>query len=282
MKPMFAVKADLDKLRYPLMVSSKLDGIRAVVKDGEVLSKSMKPIRNEHVQRTFKDLHGVDGELIVGDILAEDAFQVTTSGVMTKIGEPDVKFYVFDRWDFEGSFEERIKHLPEGLNIILVEQVIVNNYEELMEEYQRLVKMGYEGAMLRDPTKPYKFGTATVNSQELLKMKPFEDAEFEVVGFTELMTNNNKAKKNALGNTERSSCKDGLVPANTLGALVVRYEDTTFEVGTGFTQSQRKEIWKNRLTLVGSLAKVRYQKTGMKDLPRFPSFQGFRDKSDMS
>jgi len=254
MKPMFAVKADLGKLRYPLMVSAKLDGIRAVVKDGEVLSKSMKHIRNEHVQRIFKDLHGVDGELIVGDILAEDAFQVTTSGVMTKLGEPDVKFYVFDRWDLEGSFEERIKHLPEGLNVILVEQVIVNNYEELMEEYQRLVKMGYEGAMLRDPTKPYKFGTATVNSQELLKMKPFEDAEFEVVG---------------------------LVPANTLGALVVRYEDTTFEVGTGFTKKQRKEIWENRLTLVGSLAKVRYQKTGMKDLPRFPSFQGFRDKSDM-
>ena len=281
MKPMLAVEADLDKLEFPVLLSAKFDGIRVVVKDGVVLSRSLKPIRNEYVQKLFKDYHGVDGELIVGNPTSHDVFQVTTSGVMSKDGEPEVKLYAFDRWDLEGPYTNRVRYLPEDDNIIKINQVFANSPDCLLREYDRFVEDGYEGVMIRDPNSLYKFGRSTKKSQELLKMKPFEDDEFEVVDFKELMRNTNEAEKNALGNTERSHCKDGLIPANTLGALAVRYGDTTFDVGTGFTIEQRKEIWRNRLTLIGSLAKVRYQKVGMKDLPRFPSFQGFRHLEDL-
>lgn len=281
MKPMLAVEADLDKLEYPVLLSEKLDGIRVVVKDGVVLSRSLKPIRNEYVQSLFKDYHGVDGELVVGSPTDTKVFQVTSSGVMSKAGEPDVKLYAFDRWDLEDSYINRVRHLPEGDRIVKANQVVVNSPETLMREYDKFVEAGYEGVMIRKPKSLYKFGRATKKSQELLKLKPFEDDEFEVVGFTELMRNTNEAEKNALGNTERSHCKAGLVPAGILGALVLKYKDTTFEVGTGFTLGQREDIWKNRLTLLGALAKVRYQKTGMKDLPRFPSFQGFRHLEDL-
>ena len=74
-KPMLAVEVDFNKLRYPVYAQPKLDGIRVIIKDGVVYSRSLKPIPNKHVQSLFGHLHGADGELIVGDVTAQDVFQ---------------------------------------------------------------------------------------------------------------------------------------------------------------------------------------------------------------
>lgn len=287
MKPMLAVEVDFQKLKYPCYVQPKLDGIRVVIKDGQVLSRSLKPIRNEYVQKLFSGLDGIDGELIVGDPLAPDVFQKTTSGVMSKEGEPDVTLYVFDVWDSELPYEERLVTLSERIgnhvHCKVVGSVICSNEQSVMDEANRRVTEGYEGVMLRSPEKVYKYGRATKNSQELLKWKPFEDDEFRVVGFVERMHNANEATVNALGYVERSSSKEGKVPMDTLGALVLQWnENEVFECGTGFTDAQRKEIWDNKEAYLGSLAKIRYQAIGMKDKPRFPSFLGFRHPDDIS
>ncbi len=97
-RPMLSGEVALPKLRYPVIASAKLDGIRAIVIDCVVYSRSMKPIRNKHVQRLFgrAGYNGYDGELIVGPANAEDVYRVTSSGVMSAGGEPDVAFHVFD------------------------------------------------------------------------------------------------------------------------------------------------------------------------------------------
>ena len=94
-KPMLATEVDFNKLRYPVYTQPKLDGIRVIIKDGVVYSRSLKAIPNKHVQALFRHLQGVDGELIVGNPTAHDVFQKTTSGVMSKEGEPDVTLYAF-------------------------------------------------------------------------------------------------------------------------------------------------------------------------------------------
>ena len=66
-KPMLATDADLNNLRFPLLASTKLDGVRAVVRDGVVYSRSNKPIPNQYVQRLFAEYEHFDGELIVGE-----------------------------------------------------------------------------------------------------------------------------------------------------------------------------------------------------------------------
>lgn len=288
MKPMLAVAADLDKIKYPIYAQPKLDGIRCVVKDGQLLSRSLKPIRNQHCQDLFNHLEGYDGELIVGHPCAEDVFQKSTSGVMSSKGEPDVTFYIFDRWDLSTTpYTQRQNSLDLAYNldtsrIISVHSEFITDRRELDSYLDFCIERGFEGVILRDPDSLYKYGYSTVKQAYLLKIKLFEDDEFEVTGFTELMHNGNEATKNALGATERSSHKENLVPSGMLGSLIVRYKDTSFEVGTGFTHAQRKEIFENQSTYLGKLAKVRYQKSGMKDLPRFPSFQGFRDADDLS
>ena len=143
-------------------------------------------------------------------------------------------------------------------------------------------RMGGEGLILRNPDGVYKFGRSTPKQQLSIKVKFFEQDEFEIVGFEERYTNTNETTINELGYTSRSSHKDNLVPTNTLGSLVLKCGDTTFKCGTGFTDEQRQEIWDNRDKYLGKLVSVRYMSVGLKERPRIPSFIGWRDSEDMS
>jgi DNA ligase-1 len=97
------------------------------------------------------------------------------------------------------------------------------------------------------------------------------------------MHNGNEATTNALGRTERSSHKANLVPVGTLGALVCSSPKWagTFNLGTGFTDALRAEIWANRDSWRGATVRFKYQSIGTKDLPRIPVFQGRRDTRDL-
>lgn len=287
-KPLLSCEVPLDKLKLPVFVSTKLDGIRCLVIDSVVYSRSLKPIRNKYVQKLFgkSEYNGMDGELVVGDVYAKDVFQKTTSGVMSAEGEPDVKFYVFDICNRpEETFTARrfILHnkLKDADNrVVMLEQRYVETLYDLQQHLEDERIKGGEGLICRNPDGKYKYGRSTPKEQLSVKLKFFEQDEFEVVGFEERMHNTNEAKTNELGYTERSSCKENLIPMNTLGSLVLKYGDSEFRCGTGFNDVQRKEIWENKESYLGKLASIRYMSVGSKDLPRVPSFQGWRDVDD--
>lgn len=289
-KPLLSCGVPIDNIRFPVYVSTKYDGIRALVIDSVVYSRSLKPIRNKHVQQLFgkPEYNGFDGELVVGDIYAKDVFQKTTSGVMSECGEPDVTFYVFDvLTDNTAPYKERLYELNDRLvleqypNIVATGQRYVQTKEDLLKLLHKERIKGGEGLICRNPNGRYKYGRSTPKEQLSVKLKFFESGEFEVIGFEERMHNNNEATTNELGYTERSSCKENLIPMNTLGSLVLKYGDSSFKVGTGFSDEQRQEIWNNKESYLGKLASIRYMSVGMDKLPRVPSFQGFRDKDDM-
>jgi len=98
------------------------------------------------------------------------------------------------------------------------------------------------------------------------------------------MYNDNEATKDAFGHTTRSSHKENKRPANTLGALVVRDIKTKieFEIGTGFNDEQRQEIWDERDKYMDKIVKYKhFNISGVKEKPRFPSYIGIRDKDDL-
>lgn len=296
MKPfklMLASTAQLSKLRFPLYASPKLDGIRAVVRDGVVVSRNLKQVPNLHVQKTFGlvELAGLDGELVVGSPTAPDAFRTTSSGVMSIGGRPDVAFHVFDCvYDPRAPFVERQDRARELVaeyeGVILVEQRLVFNMPELLILEEDYLNAGYEGLMLRDGQAPYKFGRGTVTAQDLLKLKRFEDSEAVVIGFEELQHNSNEATTNDVGIRSRSTAKAGLVGRETLGALRVRgitghFAGCEFNVGTGLDAATRELIWTMREVWLGRVIKYKYFPIGSKDAPRFPVFLGERSTSDM-
>lgn len=287
-KPLLASPADLDNLRFPLMASAKLDGVRAIVKDGVVLSRSLKKIPNLHVQSTFgnAEFEGFDGELIVSTPTSKTCYTDTVSGVMRVSGTPDVRFYVFDdiTWPKRGYYERRPRlgnHICPHL--VEVTQNIVHTLDELLRMEERHLTLGYEGLILRDPNAPYKFGRSTTKEGILLKLKRFTDSEFEVIGYEERQHNGNAATTNELGRTKRSSHAAGKSGLGDLGALVLQGDGFTFNCGTGFDDATRKALWAQRDSgLVGRIAKVKHFEIGAKTAPRHPVFLGFRDARDMS
>ena len=94
------------------------------------------------------------------------------------------------------------------------------------------------------------------------------------------MHNENELQEDERGYAKRSKAKAGLVPAGCLGALVVAWRGTAFEIGTGFDQSQRNDLWKRREELRGQLVRFAYQSIGSRGRPLFPRFQGIRDPRD--
>lgn len=298
MKPMLAAAADLDKIRYPVLASPKLDGVRAIIKDGVVLSRSLKPIPNLWVQHKFGAVSrdGLDGELIVGKPSGEGVFQRTSSGVMSVDGTPDVTFWVFDSFGQSAGFAGRLDWTHRRIKMIgdpalkPVAHKLIRDRRELDNYEAANLMAGYEGIMLRDPDGPYKHGRSTAKEGWLLKVKQFQDSEARILGVTELMHNANEATRNALGHLERSSHKAGKTGKGMLGSLIVEDVKTgvQFEIGTGFTENQRSDYWTWHLAgdpetgqdLVGQLVKYKFQPVGVKDKPRFPVFLGFRHEDD--
>lgn len=303
LRPMLAAVFEPSLVRYPVIVQPKLDGIRAIVKEGTAYSRTLKPIRNEFIQQVIREhselLEGVDGELMIGSPVAEDVYRQTTSGVMTQSGEPPFSYYVFDLWNHpDEPYTKRLatltsRNLPPEWCLV-IEQTWAMNEHELLEAHRKYVSLGYEGTILRGPLTKYKYNRSTAREGALLKFKDFVDAEAVIIGFEEKMHNANPAELDERGFTKRSSHQENKIPMATLGALVVSMalaSDTTtfkrplaptvtFKIGTGFDDSLRQQIWNDRGSLMGRTVKFKYFPGGAYDAPRFPVFLGFRDPID--
>lgn len=298
MRPMLAAEApeDLTKLVYPVLGSAKLDGIRCLIKGGEAVSRTLKPIPNAYVQECLQDFpEGCDGELIVGSPTDSEVYRRTMSGVMSMKGNPDFTYYIFDKWDDIFSTEyvdrvqcmyDRLKHIPNnlGFRFEILNQTYLSNADQVLEYEKEVLSRGFEGIILRKPNKsPYKFGRSTVKEQYLLKVKRFKDGEAVIVEFEELMHNGNEAEIDNLGLTTRSSHISNLVPIGVLGALVVKDLTTgvVFKLGTGYNSYHRDYIWRHRNALKGAVVKYKFFEIGIKDAPRHPVWIGFRHTSDL-
>lgn len=291
-KPMLAgTLEDISKLKYPVWVTPKLDGIRCLKIDGKAVSRKFKPIPNNYV-RTWIETHcpdGFDGEIICPG----KTFNETQSLIMTEEGTPDFQYVVFDyvKETLRTAYLDRMNYLlayfmahGQTMNFAapLFPKIIINEIL-LKDELDLRLSRGYEGIMIRSGNGPYKCGRSTLREGFLLKLKVFADSEATVVGFEERLHNNNEAKTDELGHTKRSSHKANLVPAGTLGNLLVKDIKTgvEFGIGTGMDDALRLEIWNNQQKYLGKIVNYQHQPFGEKDKPRFPSFRGFRDERDL-
>lgn len=284
---MLADDAVLANIRYPVLVSPKLDGVRATFVAGSLRTRSLKPIPNRRVQELVGAVP-LDGELIVGDPTSSSVFRDTMKVVMSHdepIGE--LKFYVFDLVDTTKGFRDRLQSAHTYCDIndfrVPVPHIEVADERTLLALEEECLNNGFEGLMLRDPTGPYKLGRSTAREGYLLKLKRRKTSEAVIVGFVEQMHNANEAKIDNLGYMERSSHKENLIPMDTLGALIVRdmHTGVEFNVGTGFDALTRKQIWVDQPKYRAAIISYEYLPVGVKDKPRHPVFKGFRPEVDI-
>lgn len=301
LRPLLAEQLErLEEVKLPVYASPKIDGIRCLIVNGKALTRSFKPIPNNHI-RTYLEANaksGFDGELITYSDFNHtntDDFNTVQSKVMSEDGEPDFVYVLFDyvKDDPKKAFKDRLTDLREAvvsLKDTSVIKALENVYFTTLPEvaaYEAIcVETGHEGVMLRDPKGKYKFGRSTLKEAILLKFKRFIDSEAIILDLGEQEKNVGTKEVNELGLTKRSHKKSDKILANTLGEFVVKdlklKVEFTIGTGEGLTKELRQEIWDNKDKYIGKLVKYKYQGIGSQGKPRFPSFLGFRDERDMS
>lgn len=297
MRPMLAATADEELIKFhltetPLLASPKLDGIRGLILNGQLVSRSLKPIRNKYVQSILGigKAEGLDGELICGSPTAPDCYRKSNSAFMSADGEPTFTYHVFDLWNVGTYFIHRHQALSEPYrmqpfcsSIAIVPHRFLSTIEEVLKYEEKCIKEGYEGIILRRPDRPYKFNRSTKLEGGMLKLKRFLDGEARIVGMDELLRNENPAQVSELGLTMHSSHKEHQRPAGTMGALVVEELKTgqRFKIGTGFDAVTRQDFWDKKQDFIGTIVKYKSLPIGVKDLPRHPVYLGLRLFDDM-
>ena len=284
-RPMLAATIkNLSDIKYEILCSKKIDGIRIMKINDEIVTRKFKHLPNHFIRNELKAIlpNGSDGEIIG---TSKENFNATQSAVMSFDGQPIYHYLMFDyvKDSLNTPYKERMKDMVEWYennkhtNVKLVLPFKIQNEEELLSFEQCCLAEGYEGVMIRKPDGPYKCNRSTVKEGYLMKLKRFQDSEAIIINFEEKLTNTNEKEKDEFGLSKRSSKKEGLVGANTLGSLIVRNEEgLEFGVGSGFDDELKSEIWANRDKWLGKTITYKHQLCGAKELPRFPVYKAVR------
>lgn len=292
--PMLAAEGVLGQIDYGkhgLIAMPKHNGVRGVVQDGLLKARSLKPIPNLHASKLFSlpTLTGLDGELVVGDPFDEEVFTVSTSGVMSKDGIPDVRWFVFDWYHPTMPYDERLMErnrrvsLAAHPHIDLIEFEVVTSDEQLVAYSEWALSKGFEGLVLRHPKASYKTGRSTAKEQGFMRFCPWHRDEGRIMAISEGEVNLNPSVKNELGYLKKSSHKDNKVGSGRAGAVTVLWEDgLEFNMPVPTVKLQ-DEVMRNPEKFLGQMVKFKFKppvKVGGK--PRFPQWEGLRSPLDMS
>lgn len=287
-KPLLAAKADISKIKYPCLATPKLDGIRCLIVDGKAMSRTMKPIPNEYIQakiselsKSLESLEGCDGELMVdGD------YNDVQSAVMSRSGEPNFRFHVFDKIS-QKPYKERLLDVEQVCSksqlLVPVLPTVIDTEEDLFMAHAHWLDEGYEGTMIRCPEGPYKHGRSTVKQGILLKLKDFDDDEATIWAIHEKMHNTSEAEKDELGYTKRSQKKDNKSPAGTAGKVTLMWKgmEVSAGFGLGIDDAYKQHMWDNQEEYIGKTYKFQYQGLSKDGVPRFPKIIGERSSEDI-
>ncbi len=301
-KPMLAEDYVEEKVRYPIGMQPKVDGVRSVYLNDKFTGRSLKGHRNLHINKVFSNpiYKGLDGEMATLHECHPDLCRVTTGDLNRIHGEPNAIWHCFDYINEDTlylNYLERYTHLANRLKDIsifypeqavslrLIPMIVINDLEELRIQDARFLELGYEGSILRDLRGFHKSGRSTINEGGLLRIKHFTEEDAKVIGIIEGNANNNEALTNPLGRTERSSSKDGLTSNGMIGSLVCNDLKTGKEIivsAGSLSHDLRKYYFENPHLILGQIIKYKHFPKGALNKPRFPTFQSFRAESDIA
>lgn len=258
------------KIKYPAFVQPKLDGIRciAILKGGKctMWSRTRKPIKScPHIIEALEKL-GSEVDVVFDGELYNHEFKKNFEHIVHLVRqdkEPDsqctdVQYHIYDMV-MDEPFSKRatkMRYLKESKfdgYIVKVETCMVEDEAQAMTYFEQWRSQGYEGAMIRNADGKY----VNKRSYDLLKMKEFDDAEFEITGVDE-----GRGKL-----------------AGHVGAFVCRTKDgKEFLAKMSGETEQLARYFRDHSLWEGKKLTVKYQGlTGANGIPRFPVGVAIRD-----
>lgn len=274
--------------RFPVAVEPKLDGIRVIIilkhieeedeyyYDTSVYSRAGKPFNSleaveDMIVDTFSETSWEEDMVFDGEVFCGD-FKRTVSQVKRKSEQAlDAVYTIFDilplsEFNDEGStleFKDRraqltefFKAAPEGQHVLKRSKaVLVEDHDAILESYAKAREAGHEGIIIK-PIEGDISKWVPKRSFGWMKIKDKQTADLPIIGAEE---------------------GEGRL-AGTLGAIVVQNGKIVVNVGTGFTDAERKKLWglHKKGKLKGLTAEVTYHEETPDGSLRHPAFECIR------
>ena len=265
MLPQLAKGMGKGKIVYPAYIQPKLNGVCNLAELCH--STAYAPILQHHSRggHLFETLAHFDKWLIELNAPAPThgelyyhGWSLQTISKYTKKMRPDqhkLEYWLYDIACIGPAFEERMEWLYQNISKIANDRsdcpikftptVLVNNYDEAKHYHDIYVQQGFEGGMLKNKKGIYMF---QYNSNDLEKVKDYEDDEFEIVG-----------GKEGTGTDE--------------GCIIYRCRVESgleFDARPRGTVANRKEMFLNLENDIGKMLTVRYAELSDDGIPLQP------------
>lgn len=270
-----------------ISISRKLNGTRCAFIGNKCMTRQGKEYRGlDHIINDIKKIgyedHFIDGELLYKNnegLSDSEAFQKGTGIAMSKDeNKQDLKLVVFDLFPLEefwnGKSRNTYENRRKALNVfdLQLQDICCKNIEVVNQLYagtdhsqiwkwlDYAEEHDWEGIILNLDT-PYE----CKRTKNLIKVKKFFSCDIKCIGAEEGSGRNK----------------------GTLGSLVCDYKGNKVNVGSGFSDEDRKRIWQHPEDVIGKVISVKYkEETKNKDggiSIQFPVFETIRfDKNEPS
>lgn len=266
-----------EKLNVVHKASTKLDGVRCSIfyKDGQIKTSSRGgknyDIATQHIRNDFliKFFFSKHPDLVLDGEIYKHGWHLSKISGLCRLKDrhPDMnelKFYCYDIVDLDKTFSERLdilnqirKELKITHKINVIEHVDVCGYDNIIKLHDQYVQEGYEGLVLRNPNGKYK---PNGRDERMIKVKMFDDDEFEIVGFSE-----------------------GLRPEDMCFVLKTK-NGCEFKAKPTGDRELKQWYLDNMNNLIGKMGTVKYfgyTNTTCK-VPNLPVFKCVRDEADLN
>jgi ATP-dependent DNA ligase len=270
------------KVKYPVWVQPKLDGVRCMAywhgNEVKIMSRSGKPYNVPHLVKDVTSFlpqdYILDGEIYVGGLTFQQVSKLVkkwrdkpteaTGGLRSS----DLELWAFDTFQMglDEPWEARKRNLSNIIvgpgtdsrrgNVVHVLSTRAKSEEEVYKLQGIYLKEGFEGAIVRTDNQEYRLGH---RSNDLLKVKTFLDKEYEIIDYYE-------------GVGRFKGCVTWVCKTE---------EGKTFHCCPKGTLAQKKEWFQAGQAYIGKMLKVKFQELTDDRVPRFPVGLGIRLEEDM-
>lgn len=265
-----------NKIKFPCIVQQKYDGVYCIAffdNQGIVgiySATGKKYLSLEHLKPQLELCRDITGDNI-SFIIFEAYSSVTSQPIISgwcrdESGQhPEIMAYIHDALtmnEYMGRdktpYSERIARLIKGdiethcKSLFLPLTIIANEQSDILDMAETIWVYGGEGVVIKNPNAPYSRGK---RNWDLMKLKQSVSYDLLVV---DVMEGRGKYK-------------------GMLGKLILRWKNNKIiAVGTGLTDSQREEWWKDKNKIIGQIVQIDAMKESTEGVLREPVFKGIR------
>jgi ATP-dependent DNA ligase len=262
-QPMLALEfeSNLDKLPSDVFFQPKLDGIRCIANNSELMSRQNTRINSvPHIAMLLSNIPDnivLDGELYCHGL----DFQTHQ-----KLIRPDspheefmkIKYHVFDIQSDDPFFmrHQQVNQVLGSLTLlnehIVAVETIPGKKEDVEKVTDHFIGQGYEGTIVRHPYTKYEYGQ---RSASLQKYKRFDTSEFRITGWTCSTKGREKGCAIAICSLEKNG----------------PFKPLTFQARLTGSLEYRKAVYENQPVILDNLyARIRHHGFYESGLPKQP------------